>query len=186
LDKNLDDNQKFDSWKNKRFNYIFDKFYYLVLNIAKEYSEYEEALDICQEVFFSLYCRYNLSLPDKDIKALLIRITTTTAIDHYRKRGRDIKSYSLWFQEKILESNKFGYNLESDVMMRELYSTILEEIKNMRPEWGDILLLHSVLQIPQDRVAEILDIPITALRSRLNRARTYLKVRYGDEIKYWH
>ena len=186
MNKNLNYTQKKEIQKSRRFNIIYNKYYYLVTNIAEGILCHEEALDVCQETFLTLYLRYNLSLEDEEIKALLIRITTTKSIDYYRKRNRESVYNTTWCNKILMEYGTSNNTLELDYLTKDFYLNVVEDIKKMRPEWAEILILHGLLQIPQNEVAKIMHIPITALRSRLNRARNYLKDIYSDEMNLLH
>jgi len=85
-----------------------------------------------------------------------------------------------------MEYGTSNNTLELDYLTKDFYLNVVEDIKKMRPEWAEILILHGLLQIPQNEVAKIMHIPITALRSRLNRARNYLKDIYSDEMNLLH
>jgi len=167
---------------HSRFHIVYDKYHYLVQNIAKGYLDHEEALDVCQETFLALYLHYDLSLSDEELKALLIRLTSNKSIDYYRKRVCDTKSSATWCYERQTICDNCNA-LESEIIKKEFYYKVIKDVENMKPEWADILIFHGILGMTQDETAKRMNIPITALRSRLNRARNYLKTIYDDDIK---
>ena len=53
-------------------------------------------------------------------------------------------------------------------------------ISELSPAYRDVIWMYDVEEIPADQIAEILEISIPAFKSRLHRARLYVRQRLGE------
>lgn len=183
MDQNPDLIQKTMEQKDMRLTEIFQMFYPLAVKIGEKYLVREDAKDVAQEAFCILYNKYDLNLPDAEIKALLLRITTTKAIDRIRRSKIEKRAFLDYHGGSFAIEKSGGYSLEKDLILQDLKQQILSEIRSMRPEWSDVLYLHIIMQFSQEEASEMMHIPVTALRARLNRARNFLRQKYGDDFE---
>ena len=73
-------------------------------------------------------------------------------------------------------------NTMRDAEKKELYQKVRQCISEMKAEWREVILYCCVLQYTSEEAGKILGISATACRSRLLRAREYIKKTLGDEF----
>lgn len=167
----------------RRLVELYHMYYPLAFSVAKKYLSYDDSLDAVQDSFHVLYLKYDLGIPDNEVKSLLCKIVKSKCVDRIRRFKSETKRYEAWYFNNMQKDYEKSDALEKTLIIQEVCSQVLEEIKSMRVEWGDILFLHTVLQYSQDEVADMMGIHITVLRSRLNRARKFLREKYGEEVR---
>ena len=74
--------------KNKKFEEYFLKYKDLIMKIVMDKTgSYDDAEEICQQVFVSFYLNME-SVSEDLVKAWLIRCTKNAIIDYYRKASK--------------------------------------------------------------------------------------------------
>jgi RNA polymerase sigma-70 factor, ECF subfamily len=135
--------------------------------------------DIAQEVFIRVY----RSLPrfkfDASFFSWIYRITMNLCIDEIRKRKiRKVLSLDFLTEDALEKSRKSkDHNSPSDSMLaderRQMVQAALQEL---RPEHRDILVLREYKDLGYTEIAETLGISLEAVKSRIFRARSELKI----------
>lgn len=163
-------------YKNMVVNYLF-----------RTLGEYETAVELAQEVFIKIHRyqeRYN---PDLKFSTWIYKIATNVAIDEIRRRARRIHALPLepsqddgadWsgmhFQKEDLSS--FG-RPESVLLEREMGSRIMDAVWQLPPEQRSIFILKEIEETPLEEISQLTGVKIGTLKSRLHRARHFLKER---------
>lgn len=138
----------------------------------------EDAFDLSQEAFIKAWRALAQYQFEAEFSTWLYRLTRNVCIDHLRRRKR---------QSTVpLETEQDGELLElplpdsapgpEERMLHEEKQRILAEAMQALPEdQREILVLRVVNDLPYDRIAEILDLQLGTVKSRLARARLQLK-----------
>lgn len=169
----------------------------IVYNLALRMMNHsEDAMDISQEVFLKAY----RSLANFDERSAfstwLYRITHNTCIDEIRKR-KGKQTYSL---EEDLESEDGsmqrqvaddGDTPEESLMRKEQKSEILRALDTLSEEHKAAIILRDVKGLSYEEIAEILELSLGTVKSRINRARNQLKteilkIREQNEKSFRH
>ncbi len=153
----------------------------IVYNVALRMMNHsEDAKDISQEVFLKAYRNIKNFDERSKFSTWLYRITTNTCIDEMRKR-KGKQSYSL---EAELENEEGGVQRqvadegetpEEALLRTEKQSEIVQALAQLVEEQRNIVILRDVRGLSYDEIAEILELPIGTVKSRISRARTQLK-----------
>ena len=110
----------------------------------------------------------------------LYRITTNTCIDEMRKR-KGKQSYSL---EEELENEEGsmqrqiadeGETPEESLLREERKSELLQALDTLSEEHKAAVILRDIRGLSYEEVAEIVDLPMGTVKSRISRARNQLK-----------
>lgn len=114
----------------------------------------EDSLDIVQETIYKAFKNYK---PDKvtNIRAWLYGILANTAIDTIRKN----KKYILCENGDISEKEKYFDNYENI----DLHNLLNE----MEPKYKEIIVMRYFQDLKIDEIAEILDLNLNTVKSRL-------------------
>lgn len=169
--------------KNKRFEEYFSKYKNLVIRMVMlKTNDYQMAQEICQQVFVSLYTNMDKVEPSL-VKAWLIRCTQNAIVDHIRKAkakkeiladvaiaeaGNTLVEESLEIYDEKMEN-------------RELTGRIMREIREVNEIWYEAMMLCCVESLSYEEAAAKLNVPVSVLRARVYRARTYIRKKFGDE-----
>ena len=154
----------------------------IVYNVALRMMNHsEDAKDISQEVFLKAYRSLGNFDERSAFSTWLYRITHNTCIDEMRKR-KGKQSYSL---EEELE-NKEGFmqrqiadegdTPEESLLRQEQKSEILQALDTLSEEHKAAIILRDVKGLSYEEIAEILELSLGTVKSRISRARNQLKI----------
>ena len=138
----------------------------IVYNVALRMMNHsEDAKDISQEVFLKAYRNIGNFDERSQFSTWIYRITANTCIDEMRKRkGR--QSFSL---EEELESE------EGSMQREEQKSEILQALESLSPEHKVAVILRDIKGLSYEEIAEILELTLGTVKSRISRGRNQLK-----------
>ena len=136
-------------------------------------ADAELADDVTQEVFTKAF--HALPKLDRGTKVLpwLYRVASNCAIDHIRRRRR-----FQWLRMSAIESTSeepADSDRSVEVGEREHVQAVL---RTLPPENAAALLLHALEGYSYKEIAEIQGVTMTAVRSRIARARASFKASY--------
>lgn len=169
----------------------------IVYNLAfRMMNHSEDAMDISQEVFLKAYRSLSNFDERSAFSTWLYRITHNTCIDEIRKR-KGKQTYSL---EEDLESEDGsmqrqvaddGDTPEESLMRKEQKSEILRALDTLSEEHKVAIILRDVKGLSYEEIAEILELSLGTVKSRINRARNQLKteilkIREQNEKSFRH
>lgn len=153
----------------------------IVYNVALRMMNHsEDAKDISQEVFLKAYRNIKNFDERSMFSTWLYRITTNTCIDEMRKR-KGKQSYSL---EEELENEDgsmqrqiadAGETPEESLLREERKSQLLQALSLLSAEHKAVVILRDIRGFSYEEIAEIMDLPIGTIKSRISRARNQLK-----------
>jgi RNA polymerase sigma-70 factor, ECF subfamily len=144
-----------------------------------------DAEDLVQETYLKAYRGFGSYQEGTNLKAWLYRILTNTFINRYRAAKRrpdetdldDVEDFYLYRRLGGLEEARAGRSAEDEMM--ELFSE--EEVKAaveaLPEQFRMAVLLADVEGFSYKEIAEILDVPIGTVMSRLHRGRKNLQKR---------
>ena len=142
-----------------------------------------DAEDLVQEAYLRAYRGYGNFDAGTNLKAWLFRILTNTYINSYRAKQRRPETVDLEEGEDFFLFNRVG-GLEAATANRTTEDTVLERITDSEvkeaveslPENFRIpVLLADVEGFSYKEIAEIMDVPIGTVMSRLHRGRRALQ-----------
>jgi RNA polymerase sigma-70 factor (ECF subfamily) len=153
----------------------------LIYNSAyRMFSNKFDAQDISQEVLIKVYRNLGNCKSYPAFKSWLFRIINNTCIDELRKRkGKNTYSLDapLETDEGLLETQilKDENTPETALIKKEDGKEIKRAIGSLSPEYRMIIILRDINGLSYDEIAKILKINIGTVKSRISRARSYVK-----------
>ena len=148
--------------------------YSTALRMTRNQSDAE---DLVQETYLKAFRSYGSFETGTNLKAWLFRILTNTFINTYRAKQRrpqesDLGSVEDLFLYKRLPSLA-GLSESAEEQLLDLFpaAEVREAIENLPETFLLPMLLNDVEGFSYKEVAEILDIPIGTVMSRLHRGR---------------
>lgn len=155
-----------------------------VFNVAyRLMGNYEEALDLTQEVFLNCFRKIGSFKGDSALSTWLYRITVNTAKNRWKyqqsrgmKKTESIDSPNPEQDEKVLTELPSPNPGPSDVASgRETISRFEECLQKLPEEYREVLVLRYIEELSYEEIAEILRISLGTVKSRIHRARTELR-----------
>jgi RNA polymerase sigma-70 factor, ECF subfamily len=142
----------------------------------------DEAEDITQEVFITAYHKFD-TCRNNTVKSWLLRITTNRCIDVIRRRKRRWTT-SLQIEDEdgeVIESNPWlkdpCLSPEMQADQSQQVAAVHQHLSMLPDEIRAALVLVDVMELDYQEAANILNIPIGTLKSRVSRGRTRLLAR---------
>ncbi len=144
-----------------------------------------DAEDLVQETYLKAYRAYGGFTEGTNLKAWLYRILTNTYINAYRAKKRrpeesdidDLENFYLYRRLGGLEGATAGRSAEDEVLDHFTESEVKEAIEALPEQFRMAVLLGDVEGFSYKEIAEILDVPIGTVMSRLHRGRRALQKR---------
>jgi RNA polymerase sigma-70 factor (ECF subfamily) len=157
-----------------------DALYRTALRMTRNESDAE---DLVQEAYLRAFRSLHQFTEGTNLRAWLFRILTNTYINDYRRRQRRPTSSSL---DDIEEFYLYDHLIDSgvqptserpeDIVMTKLsVSSVIDAIESLPEEFRQVVLLADVEGFAYREIAEIVDIPVGTVMSRLYRARRRLQ-----------
>ena len=173
---------------NREFNEIYEKYKNLVLKVAYIYSgnNYDAAEDITQDTFLKLYIGFEDFKREKT--ASWLYTVAKNASINYKKKNEGMVSID--DEENGLNNTLSTESIEDSYLEQEhtadteeLNDRILSALMEKNPRWHDAVLLAYYMDIPQERVAEMMGVRLNVLHSILHRAKVWMRKTYGVEYE---
>ena len=142
-----------------------------------------DAEDLVQETYLKAYRAWDSFQQGTNLKAWLYRILTNTFINRYRSKKRrpdeteldEIEDLYLYRRLGGLEAAQTGRSAEDEVMDLFTETDVKAAIEALPENFRLAVLLADVEGFSYKEIAEILDIPIGTVMSRLHRGRKALQ-----------
>jgi len=157
-----------------------------VYRVARHLSgSREEAEDLVQETYARAFRSWRSFTPGTNLRAWLLRILTNLNIDRGRRRQRapDVQSLEAndYYLADRLEERGGPISEEERVDERLSQDSIVDALSEVPHDFRDVLVLVDIGNFTYQDTAQILDIPIGTVMSRLHRARRILKRQLAEE-----
>src|SRR5918911_66167 len=149
-------------------------------------SSREEAEDLMQETYARAFRSWRSFQPGTNLRAWLLRILTNLNIDRGRKRQRTPETQPLeegdyFLYNKLEAAVGEGAADEERVVERLSQDSIVSALSAVPHNFRDVVVLVDIGDFSYADAAQILDIPIGTVMSRLHRGRRVLKQRLAEE-----
>ncbi len=139
----------------------------------------EEAEDLVQETYSRAFRSWRSYQPGTNMRAWLLRILTNLNIDRGRRSQRAPQTQALeandYFLYDRLAENSDGLSDEDRVVERLSQDDIVAALSAVPHDFRDVIVLVDIGDFSYQDAAQILDIPIGTVMSRLHRGRRILK-----------
>ncbi len=178
------DNKKKQQDFNEEIIPHLDVLYNFALRLTAEPTDAE---DLVQDTIVKAYRFFSSYEKGTNAKAWLFRILKNSFINNYRKTSKlpqqvDYDEISSYY-ETIRAEHTETSDLER-LMFRELMDDEMSTALSQLPEdFRTVVLLCDVEGYTYEEIANMLDVPIGTIRSRLHRGRNLLKTELIDYAK---
>jgi RNA polymerase sigma-70 factor (ECF subfamily) len=144
----------------------------------------EEAEDLMQEAYARAFRSWQQFQPGTNLRAWLLRILTNLNIDRGRRAQRTPDMQPLeegdYYLYNRLEQDA-GDSDEDRVAERLSQDNVVEALAKVPHNFRDVVVLVDIGDFSYQDAAQILDVPIGTVMSRLHRGRRILKAQLAEE-----
>ncbi|MEN8234726.1 MAG: sigma-70 family RNA polymerase sigma factor [Actinomycetota bacterium] len=157
--------------------------YSAALRMARNAADAE---DVVQETYLKAYRAYDSFTEGTNLKAWLYRILTNTYINNYRKKQRRPSEVELgelqdmYLFRRLGEASGAAQSAEADMLDAFVDTDIIDALEALPETFRMPVLLADVDGFAYKEIAEMLDIPIGTVMSRLHRGRKALQKKLWD------
>lgn len=157
------------------FNLLVIRYQNRLAHLVASYVRSSEVADVVQEAFIKAYRSLDSFKGESLFYTWLYRIAVNTAKNYLQAMGRrppakDIDVYD--------SENEFGFTPlkeeetpENLLLGEEVKKVVFEAIEDLSPELKQVILLREIEGKSYDEIAQIVNVPVGTVRSRLFRAR---------------
>jgi RNA polymerase sigma-70 factor (ECF subfamily) len=146
-------------------------------------NDYETALDLAQETFVRLYQNAHRYRANHSFSTYLYRIATNLAISELRRRKRwTMLSLVSFFAAKDGEDEERAFDLpdtrplpETWLLREEERRIVARAVASLPEKYRAAIVLRDIQGLDYEQIAEILGLPLGTVKSRINRARNFLR-----------
>ncbi len=172
-----------DTFETDALAYL-DALYRTALRMTRSEADAE---DLVQETYIKALRFREQFTPGTNLKAWLFRILTNTFINTYRRRQTqpefteldDVDEFSLYKRMSDLRTSSSAGNPETEFLDGLVDSEVKDALTELPEKFRSVVLLD-VEGFSYKEIAEMLDIPIGTVMSRLHRGRKFLQKRLLD------
>src|SRR4051812_10666886 len=147
----------------------------------------EEAEDLMQETYARAFRSWRSFQPGTNLRAWLLRILTNLNIDRGRRQQRTPDSQPLeegdyYLYNRLEQTMPDGQADEERVLQRLSQNDVVGALAEVPHDFRDVIVLVDIGDFSYADAAQILDIPIGTVMSRLHRGRRILKQGMADKV----
>jgi RNA polymerase sigma-70 factor, ECF subfamily len=160
-----------------------------VFRVARHLSgSREDAEELVQETYARAFRSWRSYTPGTNLRAWLLRILTNLNIDRGRRSQRapqttPLEANDYYLYDKLSESDGSGSSPDEERVVERLsQDDIVSALSSVPHDFRDVIVLVDIGDFSYQDAAQILDIPIGTVMSRLHRGRRILKRELADTV----
>jgi RNA polymerase sigma-70 factor (ECF subfamily) len=177
------------------FNTLVSKYERKVFRVAKNITNnQEDAEDVLQETFLKAYSHIGGFQGNSKFYTWLVRIAVNEALMKLRKRksGKTIsldEGVDTGEEIMVREIAVWDDDPEKRYSQEEIRVLLADAVASLRPAFRTVFVLRDIEELSTEETANVLDLSVPAVKSRLLRARLQLRERLtrffkrkGDDV----
>jgi RNA polymerase sigma-70 factor, ECF subfamily len=162
-----------------------DQLYSAALRMTRNPSDAE---DLVQETYLRAYRGFGGFKDGTNLKAWLYKILTNTFINTYRAKKRrpeetefdDVEDFGIYGRLRGIEAADASRTPETEVLDAMPDEVVKEALESLPEQFRMAVLLADVEGFSYKEIADIMDVPIGTVMSRLHRGRKQLQQRLWE------
>ncbi len=193
-DRSMDDNALLEGLRKgseEAVEALFDRFhskvFHLAMSILKNPSDAEEAT---QDVFMTVIQKADTFKGNSALYSWIYRICVNACLMRLRGKRRSetvsIEEFMPVFTEDGMHANPvddWSRQVERRMLNKELGEVIRKHTDSLSEKYRVVFVLSDIEGLSNEETSEILGLSVPAVKSRLHRARLYLRERLERYLK---
>jgi len=144
-----------------------------IFSLAYQFSGSRvEAEDLTQDIFLKLYNSLSKYDQQKNLTAWILTLTRNYLIDQYRKTKWEKKSRDEFDEYRY--SADHSTDPERNLLREENKKMVWEGFNQLKPDIRITVILRDIQGKKYEEIAEIMELPLGTIKSRVNRGRLQL------------
>jgi RNA polymerase sigma-70 factor, ECF subfamily len=170
------------------FSALVTRYQERVLNLVfRGLGDHDAALDVSQEVFLKAYRGLARFQGESQFFTWLFRITMNETISARRRRDRRQRPLSLGREdadgERVQDPPDTSFEPGAEAGRQDDLAMIQRAIATLDDEQAQVILLRDVDGRSYQEIAEVLELPLGSVKSKIHRARQALKDRLASTVE---
>ena len=184
-------NNKDEEAFNELVNRYTDKIYRIAFGITRDPNSAE---DVLQEVFLNLTRKLDTFRGKSKFSTWLYRITVNASYMHIRSEKKheneiSLENYAPYDENGTLmgkiKSKDWSNRPDILIFSNEAMQIIEKAVSELPESYRVVFQLRDVEELSNEEVSEILDLTVPAVKSRVHRARLFLRDKLSDYFYEW-
>ena len=174
---------------DRAYEELLTRFQQPVYNIVyRLVSDPSDTADVVQEVFLKVFKSIGGFRAKSSLKTWVYRIAVNEAHNHRRwfsrKRGQetgleDDQGEGVTFEQILPDQNPSPFEIAAD---HETHAAIELALNQVKPAFRDALVLREIEGLSYEEIAEVLQVNINTIKTRIVRGRQSLRELLSDKI----
>jgi RNA polymerase sigma-70 factor (ECF subfamily) len=140
----------------------------------------DDANDAAQDTFVKAYQGLKSFKPTSSFYTWLYRIAVNTCLDHKRKYSLHSLFFSKDFEEHIDNYPSHAPSPEAAYVAKQSMQALQAALNSLSTKLRVVIVLNELEGLSYEEIAEVLDVSIGTVKSRISRAREELKKSMGE------
>jgi RNA polymerase sigma-70 factor, ECF subfamily len=180
--------QRIDSKVDIGFDELFDRYSSMVFNLVYHIlGDREEALDVSQEVFLTIYQKLDSFRGESSLKTWIYCIAVHRASNRFRWWNRSRRRGTISLEELMDKSSERDICVNTSSKFQSPEDTLLIEeeraelqrlLLNLPLQQRIVLVLRDIQGLSYEEIAESMKVSLGTVKSRIARGRETLKRSY--------
>mgnify|MGYP000731621043 CR=1 FL=1 len=149
-----------------------NKIYHLALRMC---GSSEEASDIAQEAFLAAWRGLPSFRGEANFATWLYRLTSNAAIDYLRRQKKERGDMSLDDEDLGLDAVDTGPGPQDAAERTEVRTAVAAGLQQLSEGHRQVLVLREIQGLSYEEIADVLEVDLGTVKSRISRARTALR-----------
>jgi RNA polymerase sigma-70 factor (ECF subfamily) len=159
--------------------------YFLALQLL---GNQDDALDVSQDAMLRFFSNLHRFDAERPVRPWLFRIVRNLALDLFRRRKvRQTESLDAVDEEdgerKGIDPADPAVDLDRDLLQSQLRRRLFAALNQLTPMQREIVVLRDYQDLSYQEIAEMLEIPLGTVMSRLHGARQRLRLLVEGDLK---
>jgi RNA polymerase sigma-70 factor (ECF subfamily) len=154
-----------------------------IYNLARRMlSNDADVEDVAQDVLLQVVRKLHTFRGDSDLTTWLHRVTVNAVLEHRRKqaprRAREANASLRFLEDRgrpVSAVSPWGAEPDKELIGRELKACIEAAVRGLPEKYRDPFVLSYIKEIPNAEIGKLLGLSLSAVKSRLYRARLLLR-----------
>ena len=173
--------RRFRDGDERAFEELVSRWHEPLLHLAYRLTgDLDAARDLRQMALLQLYRRLGSFRQEARLSTWLYRVVLNLARDRHRVRAADERARSGVRSQARINGQRVEPPAEHEVLRQEVVERVSRAVLSLPPREREVLVLRQYHELSFPAIAEVLDAPVTTVKSRMTRGMQHLRSRLRE------